>query len=316
MPTAATRRDGSRRETLAALALSVLLHLLVVVAVVTQFVDAPPAPEPEAAVEPIKVTIIPPSPPPEKRFVRVPDSPPATAKPAANAPFESDRDSVAASELPPEGLDAVPTTQGADFPGLALRDIQYTEGRTDIPSPESVQAAAQPVAEEEPAPRLDVETAPIARPTPTPAPREEEKPVERAEPAVRAPGGYSPETRVTRLRGSVTNRGRSSVEANATPLGRYKKMVSDAIGSRWHYHVRDRMGLLNLGTVEVRFTVLPDGTVRAPIVVSNTSNESFAAVCITSVVNAEIPPMPAEVAKVLDNGRLEIDYSFTILGNR
>jgi outer membrane biosynthesis protein TonB len=314
MPTVATCRDGSRRETLAALALSVLLHLLAITAVFLQLSHAPPETVPEE--EPVRLTIVQPPVPVEKRFVRLPETPATPVAPDRETPFESDRDSVAASELPPEGTAPVPTTMGVDAPGLALRDMPYTEGPTETPSSRAKPQPepAEPAAEAVPTPRPEVDSAPIAKPTPPP--REAERPRERIDPAVASPGGYSPETRVTRLRGSVSNRGRSSVEAAATPLGRYKKMVSDAIGSRWHYHVRHRMGLLDLGTVEVRFTVLPDGTVKAPLVVSNTSNESFAAVCITSVVNAEIPPMPAEVAKVLDNGRLEIDYSFTILGNR
>ena len=106
------------------------------------------------------------------------------------------------------------------------------------------------------------------------------------------------------------------MEANATPLGRYKKQVSDAIGSRWYYHVNSQMGLLNIGTVEIRFQVLPDGKVKSPRVISNSSNESFASVSLAAVIQAEIPPIPPELVGLLENGRLEIDYSFTILGNR
>ena len=102
----------------------------------------------------------------------------------------------------------------------------------------------------------------------------------------------------------------------ATPLGRYKKQVSDAIGSRWYYHVNSQMGLLNIGTVDIRFQVLPNGKVKAPRVLSNSSNESFASVSLAAVIQAEIPPIPPELVGLLENGRLEIDYSFTILGNR
>jgi outer membrane biosynthesis protein TonB len=73
------------------------------------------------------------------------------------------------------------------------------------------------------------------------------------------------------------------------------------------------MGLLNIGTVEIRFTVTQEGKIKSPQVLSNTSNESFASVSLSSVVNATIPPMPPEVAKLVENGRLEIDFSFTIM---
>ena len=105
------------------------------------------------------------------------------------------------------------------------------------------------------------------------------------------------------------------MDAAATPLGRYKKMVSDAIGSRWYYYVNDQIGLLNIGTVEIRFIVSSNGKVGGVKVLSNTSNESFASVSVNSIIEAEIPPIPDEVAKLLVNGRLEIDYTFTILSN-
>ena len=134
-------------------------------------------------------------------------------------------------------------------------------------------------------------------------------------PSTPSASGFQSETRVTRLRGSISNRGRASVEANATPLGRYKKAVSDAIGSRWYYYVKSQMGLLNIGTVDIRFTILSNGKVKAPQILNNTSNESFASVSLSAIVQAEIPPIPPEVEAVLENGRIEIDYSFSILGN-
>jgi TonB family protein len=75
------------------------------------------------------------------------------------------------------------------------------------------------------------------------------------------------------------------------------------------------MGLLNIGTVDIRFTVTPEGKIKSPQVLSNSSNESFASVSLASVVQAQIPPMPPEVAKLIENGRLEIDFSFTIIGH-
>ncbi len=138
---------------------------------------------------------------------------------------------------------------------------------------------------------------------------------EQTRPKPPAAPGFQPETRITRIKGNISNRGKASVDAAGTPLGRYKKMVSDAIGSRWYYYVNDQIGLLNIGTVEIRFIVSADGKASRLKVLSNTSNESFASVSVNSIIEAEIPPIPEEVAKLLDKGRLEIDYSFTILSN-
>ncbi len=320
-------RAVERRETAAALAVSALLHLLLVLGaawMLLRAVDtaAPPLPAEE---EPVRLTILPPvpKPTPKPRFISTPPRENLERAPSKDAAFESDNDSLAASEAPPDGADPVPSLQGIEAPGIQLQDQRHTAGKTQQPSAPAVeqsQAAAAPPAESRPTPRPVENPAPLETPKPTPEPqptpekKPEEKPARPARPA--SPSAYQPETRVTRLRGNVSNRGRASVEANATPLGRYKKQVADAIGSRWYYHVNSQMGLLDIGTVEIRFQVLPDGKVKAPRVISNTSNESFASVSLAAVVQAEIPPIPPELAGLLENGRLEIDYSFTILGNR
>jgi TonB family protein len=102
------------------------------------------------------------------------------------------------------------------------------------------------------------------------------------------------------------------VAAEATPLGRYKKSVSTAIGSRWYYYVNERMGLLSIGTVSVTFKVTASGKVTDLRVVSSNSNESLTDCSLRSIMDAKIPPIPPEVAATLQNGSLEIDYSFTI----
>jgi outer membrane biosynthesis protein TonB len=247
---------------------------------------------------------------------------PAPPKPKTDAAFESDKDSVAASEAAPSGREAAPSLDGKEDKNIELQNQQYTEGKKEERSaPPQQQAEKQTekrevtaAAEPAPTPRADPELALIEKPRPKPA-----QVVKKTTPAQKSStpsaSGFQPETRVTRLRGSISNRGRASVEANATPLGRYKKAVSDAIGSRWYYYVKSQMGLLNIGTVDIRFTILPNGKVKAPQILNNSSNESFASVSLSAIVQAEIPPIPPEVEAVLENGRIEIDYSFSILGN-
>jgi TonB family protein len=138
---------------------------------------------------------------------------------------------------------------------------------------------------------------------------------QRQQPQAAQPPGYQPQTRITRIRGNISNRGRSAVSATATPLGRYKKMLSDAIGSRWYYYVTEQMGLLNVGTVEVRFVVRESGKVERVQVLRNSSNESFASCTVRAIMEAEIPPIPKELVPMLESGRIEIEYSFTILSN-
>lgn len=317
-------RAEERRETLAALAVSVLLHLLLVLGaawMLLRAVDTAPPPLP-AEEEPVRLVILPPVPKstPKPQFISTPPRENLERAPSKNAAFESDNDSLAASEAAPDGAEPLPSLQGIEAPGIQLQDQQHTAGKSEQPAAPAVEQSQAAAAEPQPTPRPIENPAPLEtpKPTPKPQPTPEKKPEQKTEQPARpaSPSAYQPETRVTRLRGNVSNRGRASVEANATPLGRYKKQVADAIGSRWYYHVNSQMGLLNVGTVEIRFQVLPDGKVKSPRVISNTSNESFASVSLAAVVQAEIPPIPPELTGLLENGRLEIDYTFTILGNR
>ncbi len=321
-------RSGERRENLAALLASVLIHLLLILGVALFLLRASrgPVSPPEALEdEPVRLTILPPAPKPtpKPQFIATPKRENLERRPSKDAAFESDNDSLAASEAPPTGAEPIPSQEGREEPGLQFQDQQYTAGRLEQPSPAVQQtqpataAEIPPEAEAQPTPRLTQDLALLEPPKPTPQPKPTpEKTAKETPTRPASPGGFQPETRITRLRGNISNRGRSSVEANATPLGRYKKQVSDAIGSRWYYNVNSQMGLLNIGTVEIRFQVLPDGKVKAPRVLSNSSNESFASVSLAAVIQAEIPPIPPELVGLLENGRLEIDYSFTILGNR
>ena len=323
----AINKEESRAETLGAFLASLAIHLFLILAVayflLSSRVESPPKPMED---EPLQITIIQPSvPKPVKvtpKYISAVPQAPAPPKPKTDAAFESDKDSVAASEAVPSGIEAAPSLDGKEDKNIELQNQQYTEGKKEERSaPPQQQAEKQTekrevtaAAEPAPTPRADPELALIEKPRPKPA-----QVVKKTTPAQKSStpsaSGFQPETRVTRLRGSISNRGRASVEANATPLGRYKKAVSDAIGSRWYYYVKSQMGLLNIGTVDIRFTILPNGKVKAPQILNNSSNESFASVSLSAIVQAEIPPIPPEVEAVLENGRIEIDYSFSILGN-
>lgn len=318
MQSEAIDKNQSRAEAAAALAVSILLHILLILAIGFFLfgiakVAVPLAPDPPD--EPLNVTILPPPPVEKPRpvFVETPETPKPARKPKKETAFESNNDSTAASEAPPEGADPLPSLAGREEPGITLRDQDHTAGKTPQAAPAKASRPATPAESAEPAPTPKSDLALIEAPAPTPAPRE--KPIEETRAATASPGGYQPQTRVTRLKGNVSDRGRASIEAEATPLGRYKKQVSDAIGSRWYYYVNSQLGLLNIGRVEIRFTVTPEGKVKAPQVLSNSSNESFASVSLAAIMAAEIPPIPPDVAKILENGRLEIDYSFSILGH-
>jgi outer membrane biosynthesis protein TonB len=120
----------------------------------------------------------------------------------------------------------------------------------------------------------------------------------------------------TRISGRITNRGVSSVNALGTPLGRYQKSVLDAIGSRWYAFVDRQMDLISIGTTRVVFVVDRSGHVKNLKIVQNTSNEALANVCIQSIQDAQLPPMPDELATMLPPEGMDVDLPFTIFPNR
>ena len=135
------------------------------------------------------------------------------------------------------------------------------------------------------------------------------------DPTVASPGrqtlpGYQPQSEQTKMVGGVTNRGRSSAAALGTPLGRYQKQVQDAIGSRWYFYAQKRGDLASIGTTKIHFFVNRDGRIDGVRVMSNSSNETLASFSVQAVVEARVPPMPPDVAAILDQNRLEVEYSF------
>lgn len=320
------------------LLLSCLIHatLIILLAIVfaRKFVrteEAPPPPE-------VTLVIPPPSPNDRPTVTAVE----VTDKAPENAPFQSDQNSKAASELPPEGTLPLPTQQGVSLPALELQNQKHTPGEKPAtqagnPAPPQQASSATPPSPQKPAQKQPEKTAtptPFPTPTSTPppnnlkllqppdtAPRQPTKPSQASPSNPAAPStpgsagaskGYQPETRQTVIRGNISNRGRSSVAAEATPIGRYKKAVADAIGSRWYYYVDERMGLLSIGTVDVTFKVTASGKVTALRVVHSNGNESLTDCSLRSIMDAKLPPIPPDVVPTIQNGCLEIDYSFTI----
>src|SRR5205807_10097523 len=101
------------------------------------------------------------------------------------------------------------------------------------------------------------------------------------------------------IAGNITNRGISAVNALGTPLGRYQKIVANSIGSRWYAYVDQKRDLITIGTLRLRFYVDRSGRVKDLKITENSSNEAFANVCVQSVLEAHLPPIPEDVADTL-----------------
>src|SRR5947207_11325759 len=225
--------------------------------------------------------------------------------------FESNANSIAASEVPPTSNLPLPSQQGVDRPNLDLDSHrQSIPNERAQPQPSAApQQSATPQPSAQPTPISKSEEFALLSSTPTPHPSAASTP--------QAPkSSYQPFKEKTRLAGSITNRGTSAVNAIGTPLGRYQKILFDSIGSRWYAYVEEKADLVKLGTTRVSFAVDRSGRVKNLKVINNDSNEAFANVCLQSILDAQLPPIPEDVAKALPPEGLESEISFTTFSNR
>jgi outer membrane biosynthesis protein TonB len=334
-----------------AIVISLFLHLVVgysLAAFGSAFTPALPLEE-----KPVELTIVDLSstPPP-----LVPKNPPfmetAPSKESAEEPkeqtFESNANSIAASKLPATGDLPLPTQDGKERPSMNLETHDYslpTDGSKPQPEPQSIVAPeSKPAPKATTPPKARASEAPLSTPATTPEPEQlamlktippppikapdETEPspppvvAESAPPVAPRPkpelaaSNYQAQKEETRVTGRLTNRGSSSVNAIGTPLGRYQKAVSDAIGSRWYYYMNKKMDLVSIGTAQIEAEVDAKGRVQNLRVISNNANEAFANICLQSFQEAHIPPIPPDLIATLPEGRMPVDFSFTAYANQ
>ena len=240
-----------------------------------------------------------------------------SAEPPKEKTFESNANSIAASELPATGEALLPSQQGKDRPFVDLETHPYTpEMKGAIPQPstapqEKAKPLETPQQTPQPAPMTATEQFAMLTARPTPAVQPSVKST-----SAQARSAYRSLRDRTRISGNITNRGISSVNALGTPLGRYEKILKDSIGSRWYAYVDQKRDLISIGTLQLRFYVDRSGRVKNLKITENTSNESFANICLQSVLESQLPPIPDDLANTLPTEGLEIEgMNFIIYPN-
>jgi hypothetical protein len=227
--------------------------------------------------------------------------------------FESNANSIGASELAAAGELPLPSQDGKDRPFMDLETHQHSlETKGAHPQPSAApQVNSNPSAapQTQPAPVTAAEQFAMLTQQPTPS-------LEKSATSPQARSAYRPMKERTRISGRITTRGVSSVNALGTPLGRYQKLLLDAIGSRWYAFIDRQIDLVSIGTARVVFMVDRSGHVKNLRVVENSSNETLANVCIQSIQEAQLPPMPDDLATAVPDDGLPIDIPFTIFPNR
>ncbi len=227
--------------------------------------------------------------------------------------FESNANSIGASELAAAGELPLPSQAGKDHPFMDFETNPHsleTNGAQPQPSAapqENPNPSAAP--QTQPAPMTAAEQFAMLTQRPTPA-------VEPSAASQQARSAYRPLRQRTHISGNISNRGSAAVNALGTPLGRYEKIVKDSVGSRWYAFVDQKRDLVTIGTLRLRFYVDRSGQVKNLKITENSSNETFANVCLQSVIEAHLPPIPEDIANTLPPEGLEVDgFSFTIFPN-
>ena len=224
--------------------------------------------------------------------------------------FESNANSIGASELAATGELPLPSQTGKDQPLMDFETNPYSldsKGAQAEQKAASQQKAAQPAAQ--PQPITAAEQFALLTQKSAAA-------LDAAAASSQAQSMYRRQKQRTNIAGNITNRGISSVNALGTPLGRYQKIVADSIGSRWYTYVDQKRDLITIGTLRLDFIVDRTGRVKNLKVTENSSNQAFASVCVQSVMEAHLPPIPADVAQSLPPQGLEIEgLGFIIFPN-
>jgi outer membrane biosynthesis protein TonB len=348
-----------RRKLGLAILISLVVHLVVAYSLAAfGSVFTPPLPAEET---PSVLTIVDLSATPPPAVARNPAfMETAPSKESAEKPkdqtFESNANSIAASNRPATGDLPLPSQDGKERPFINLETHQYSlPSEGSKPQPETPPATRPstplPVAtpkptakpseppKESPKPSEPPKTTPVPTPEPeqlamltaTPPPpinapdETEPSPPPAVEASVAPPAvrprpeqpasSYQAQKQETRIAGSISNRGPSSVNAVGTPLGRYQKEMYDSVGKRWYKYTAAKRDLIGIGTIKLTFWIDRAGRVTNLKVVSNTANEAFASVCLQSVQELKLPPIPEEIASTLPPEGLPGDLTFVMYAN-
>jgi hypothetical protein len=288
---------------------AILIHLLVafLLAAFSGFFS-PALPAPEKPVELTFMDLSPASMAKNSAFIETDES--KKAPEPKDKTFESNANSIGASELAAAGELPLPSQAGKDRPFMDLEtnphslETKGAQPQQNAASKQNAPPAAQPAAPVTAAEQFALLTQKSAAV------------LDAAKASSQPKSAYRRQKERTQIAGNITNRGISSVNALGTPLGRYQKIVADSIGSRWYTYVDQKRDLINIGTLRLGFVIDRSGRVKNLKVTENSSNEAFASVCVQSVLEAHLPPIPEDVAQSLPPEGLEVEgLGFIIFPN-
>jgi len=218
----------------------------------------------------------------------------AEPSPAAPAPPAS-----ATEPVPPAPTEAQQKPGTADTLAMPAPREKLLEGPNpvDVPVPKPPEIAEAPKAE----------TPSLPKPAEKPAkPEEAPKP----KPVIADPA-FSGFQRKAAIQGSISRTGRSSLDVEDSPLGRYQSIVSRAVEQEWQRNCVRHRDFITPGFLTVRFFVETSGRVKTVQFVGEMeTGEVQKGFTLNAIRDAEIPAMPAALKKEYAKEPLEIIFNF------
>ncbi|MDR1146390.1 MAG: hypothetical protein LBK71_09690 [Verrucomicrobiales bacterium] len=245
-----------------------------------------------------------------------------TDQPVQNTPFEGDRNTRAASLTPGQGNPQVPNNPGRDIPGQDLQNQRYAPNATPSPPvpPPPPPPARQPKpdnqrAEQQRKSGVTVRPADQSSTGDQATPRTVSPTAIAARPPAdaRPAASFATSRLASRMSGGAADTDGTSIAVRETEEGRYKVKLYRAIGSRWYQYVHMDTGLLNIGTVNIKFYVRADGTIVNLQITDGRDNSVLVAISRRSIleVSGQLEPFSASMREKMGDGFWD-DVNFSI----
>lgn len=97
-----------------------------------------------------------------------------------------------------------------------------------------------------------------------------------------------------------------------TSLKAYEKEIFGRMNAVWNRIATQKEERLSLGTIKLKFKVLPDGRDSDLVVLANSGNEALAEVATRTVQETRIPAIPRAALMELPHHYMSEDCSFTV----
>jgi len=225
--------------------------------------------------------------------------------------------------------EALPTQPAPDTPPTSPPAQAPAAETSEMPGPDADRSAPPPPREkllEGPNPvdvpvqrdltkdeeiKPTVEKRPPAGPPPAAKPTEASKTADAPKPKPSQEPTFKGFQRKTAVMGSISRTGRSSLDVEDSPLGRYQAAISRAVEQEWQRNCVRHRDFITPGFLTVRFFVETGGKVRSVQFVGDMeTGEVQKGFTLNSIRDADIPAMPTALRKEYDKEPLELVFRF------